>query len=55
MHEHAHTHNHGAAGSQRVLSLALGLTLGYVLVEAVSSWWSGSLALLSTAAAIRAP
>lgn len=36
-------------GSTRKLLLALGLTLGFALVEAVAGWWSGSLALLGDA------
>ena len=39
-------HSHGAGGP---LKLALMLTLGYALVEAVAGWWSGSLALLGDA------
>jgi cobalt-zinc-cadmium efflux system protein len=51
MHHHAHTHSHGhhAADPRRALTLTVGLTLGYALVEAVGGWLSGSLALLSDA------
>lgn len=50
-HGHAHGHAHGRQGadSRRLLTLALLLTLGYALVEAVGGWISGSLALLSDA------
>lgn len=41
---HGHNHRHGASTG---LFWALGLTLGFAGVEAVSGWWSGSLALLS--------
>jgi cobalt-zinc-cadmium efflux system protein len=46
MSDHVHDH-HATAGS--VLLLALALTLGFALVEALAGWWSGSLALLSDA------
>jgi cobalt-zinc-cadmium efflux system protein len=49
MHEHAHSGHHHPTDSRRVLTLAVGLTLGYALVEAVGGWLSGSLALLSDA------
>ena len=44
---HGHSHGHGARGT--LLLLALTLTLGYALVEAVAGWWAGSLALLGDA------
>jgi cobalt-zinc-cadmium efflux system protein len=50
--EHAHDHDHrhhAAPGAQRALLIALTLTGGFALVEAVGAWWSGSLALLSDA------
>ena len=50
MHGHAHSHaDRNRADSQRLLTLAVGLTLGYAGVEAVGGWLSGSLALLSDA------
>ena len=51
--DHAgHDHRHragGATGNRRALSIALALTAGFALVEAVGGWYSGSLALLSDA------
>jgi cobalt-zinc-cadmium efflux system protein len=54
MHDHNHHHHHSlheahGQGSHRTLLWALGLTLGFALVEAVAGWWSGSLALLGDA------
>jgi cobalt-zinc-cadmium efflux system protein len=54
MHDHVHAHDHAhghahRADSKRVLGLALLLTLGFSVVEAVGGWLSGSLALLSDA------
>src|SRR5919197_17432 len=43
----SHTHSHAAAG--RVLGLSIGLTLLFVVGEAVAGWWAGSLGLLSEA------
>ena len=43
---HGHVHGHGASAP---LFWALGLTLSFAVVEAVSGWWSGSLALLGDA------
>ena len=52
-HDHAdHDHRHvpgGGTGNRRALSIALALTAGFALVEAVGGWFSGSLALLSDA------
>ena len=56
-HDHAHAHGpgdhhgHGAPGNgnRRALSIALLLTAGFALVEAVGGWLAGSLALLSDA------
>lgn len=46
-HEHGdHAHDHAAS---RWLPLALALTLGFAVVEAIAGWWSGSLALLGDA------
>ena len=50
-HDHAH-HDHAPAVShdnQRRVLLALGLTAGFMLVEVVGGWLSGSLALLADA------
>lgn len=47
MFEHDH-HRHDARGA-RPLGLALWFTLGFAVVEAVTGWWSGSLALLADA------
>lgn len=55
---HAHAHGHeghdhrpapGGSGTRRALWIALTLTAGFSLVEAVGGWFSGSLALLSDA------
>jgi len=50
-HDHAHDHDHGAVAGDAhgALTLALVLTGGFAVVEAVAGWWSGSLALLSDA------
>lgn len=53
-HGHGHGHGHGDAHShqhapRRALSLALGLTAFFMLVEVVAGFWSGSLALLADA------
>jgi cobalt-zinc-cadmium efflux system protein len=51
---HAHPgHNHAHDRAQapvRVLWLAVGLTLGFALIEAAAGWWSGALVLLGDAA-----
>lgn len=51
MAEHGHTHDHGhsprSAASIRKLKLALVLTFGYMLAEAVGGWLSNSLALMA--------
>lgn len=44
---HGHRHTHAPAG--RMLSIALAITLGYAVVEAVCGWMFTSLALLSDA------
>lgn len=50
-HGETHTHHHlGHTGQSSVLLGALLLTLGFGVVEALTGWWSGSLALLSDAA-----
>ena len=56
-HAHDHDHGHGAArghaapghGNRRALAIALVLTAGFAVVEAVGGWLAGSLALLSDA------
>jgi cobalt-zinc-cadmium efflux system protein len=51
-HGHAGGHAHretAAARSRGVLSLTLGLTAGYLVVEVVGAWLTGSLALLADA------
>lgn len=48
-----HGHHHplpDAAGNERVLWIALALTGGFTLVEAIAGWVTGSLALISDAA-----
>jgi len=47
-HGHAHRHSH-ATSSGRALALGLAITLGYAIVEALSGWAFGSLALVSDA------
>ncbi|OYY75529.1 MAG: hypothetical protein B7Y40_01015 [Gammaproteobacteria bacterium 28-57-27] len=46
---HSHAHDHAQA-PVRVLWLAVGLTLGFALIEAAAGWWSGALVLLGDAA-----
>lgn len=47
---HHHHHHHSAAGNERMLWFALALTGGFMLVEAIAGWLTGSLALISDAA-----
>ena len=51
MAEHGQTHDHGtstrSASSIRKLKIALALTFGYMLAEAVGGWLSNSLALMA--------
>jgi cobalt-zinc-cadmium efflux system protein len=50
-HDHSHAHSHGThEGGHGKLLLALLLTLSFAGIEALTGWWSGSLALLSDAA-----
>lgn len=44
---HHHRHEHGKRSAQRAYLIALTVTLGYAVVEAVGGVWSGSLALVS--------
>jgi cobalt-zinc-cadmium efflux system protein len=46
---HPHHHEHHHAGNQRLLTLALALTLTFAAVEAVGGWLAGSLALMGDA------
>ena len=46
-HDHGHGHAHGAGAQQRVLKIAFCLTAGFMVVEAVGGWLTGSMALLS--------
>ena len=52
-HDHAHDHEHAPRGgdraTRRALIVALTLTAGFAVVEAIGGWMSGSLALLSDA------
>jgi len=48
-HDHSHPHKHDDHGRSG-LRQALGLTAGFMSVEAVGGWFTGSLALLSDAA-----
>ena len=56
-HHHGHTHHghasadsSGPAANERTLWIALALTGGFMLVEAIAGWLTGSLALISDAA-----
>ena len=48
-HDHAHHRLAGGPSAQRALAIALALTAGFAVIEAVGAWWAGSLALLSDA------
>ena len=48
-HDHAHKHGHSHGSGGRALAAALAITFGYAIVEAVSGWAFGSLALVSDA------
>ena len=45
----SNSHNHGKASSQKVLFLALFITLAYAVVEAIGGWLANSLALIGDA------
>lgn len=45
-HDHDHTH---ASTSRSTLRFALALTAGFMVVEVIGGWWTGSLALLADA------
>lgn len=51
MHNHDHNcnHPHGTQASHKILLWAIACILGFAVIEAVSGWWSQSLALLSDA------
>jgi cobalt-zinc-cadmium efflux system protein len=46
---HAHAPRGGGGDTRRALGIAVALTLGFALVEAIGGWLAGSLALLSDA------
>lgn len=46
----AHHHHHPVDGNERTLWFALALTAGFMLVEVIAGWLTGSLALVSDAA-----
>ena len=49
-HSHGgHGHHHGPASYDRAFAIGIALNIGFVLVEAVYGWMSGSLALLADA------
>lgn len=48
-HVHAHLPSGSGPAQQRALLIAVLLTAGFAVVEALGGWWSGSLALLSDA------
>ncbi len=51
-HEHHHGllgHNHGSSAPHKVLTIAIFLTLGYAIIEALGGWYANSLALLGDA------
>lgn len=48
-HSHGHDHHHHHQANKRALTLSLLLTLGYMLVEVVGGFLTGSLALLADA------
>ena len=49
-HSHGgHGHHHGPASYDRAFAIGIALNIGFVLVEAIFGWMSGSLALLADA------
>lgn len=48
-HHHHHRHGHGHGHGGNGLLWALGLTLGFALLEGIGGWWAQSLALLGDA------
>lgn len=50
--EHSHAHSHFGDSTKQTttrLALSLGITLAFVVIEAIAGWWGNSLALLSDA------
>jgi cobalt-zinc-cadmium efflux system protein len=48
-HDHAHGHDHAASSDGGRLGIALGITVTFMVVEAVGGWIAGSLALIADA------
>lgn len=48
-HAHDHNHNHGRNAPFKVLMIAVVLTFGFAIIEALGGRWTGSLVLLSDA------
>lgn len=48
-HDTSHDHSHGEHASERLLTGALVLTLTFMVVESISGWLAGSLALIADA------
>ena len=48
-HNHQHDHSHGKNASLKILFIAIIIIFAYAIVEAVTGWFSGSLALLGDA------
>jgi len=48
-HSHGHSHSHGANAPHKVLMLAIVFIFAFAIVEAITGWWAGSLALLGDA------
>jgi cobalt-zinc-cadmium efflux system protein len=48
-HDHAHGHSHAPAEYGRAFAIGIILNLGFVIVEAVAGWISGSIALIADA------
>ena len=48
-HSHGHGHHHHGETSETRVALAMWITGGFMVVEAIGGWWSGSLALIADA------
>lgn len=48
-HDHNHAHSHGKNASLKILSIAIIIIFAYAIVEAITGWFTGSLALLGDA------
>jgi cobalt-zinc-cadmium efflux system protein len=48
-HSHDHGHHHHGETSETRVALAMWLTGGFMVIEAIGGWWSGSLALIADA------